>query len=300
MAFSSARDVSWAGWETTGNAYKARLATPLTVYELRLTALPGPSRDDLANRLWEELGAAWVSTDQHELVAGFADDALAQQAADATGGQLAAVDEQDLSYLDAWRDWARPAQAGRLMVRPPWVAATPPGSTPDLVEVVIDPGHAFGHGGHPSTRLVLEALSARLRPGQRVLDVGCGSGVLSVAAAALGAGSVTAIDIDPVAVSVTSANAQLNGVADRITASDRPAAAVLGRFDVVLANIGVVVLRELTPVLFERVEPRGWLALSGLLEHQWEEVGALVKGQSQTVLREDGWTALVIERPPSS
>jgi ribosomal protein L11 methyltransferase len=269
------------------------------VLELRLFALPGPSRDRLADRLWEELGAAWVSADQHELVAGFAEDALAQRAADATGGRLAAVDEHDLSYLDAWREWARPAQAGRLLIRPPWVAASTVGPRPELVEVVIDPGHAFGHGGHPSTRLVLEALSARLRPGQSVLDVGCGSGVLSVAAAALGAGSVTAIDIDPVAVSVTSANAQLNGVADRITASDRSVAAVPGRFDVVLANIGVVVLRELAPFLVERVKPGGWLALSGLLEHQWEEVAAEVKGRIEGVLREDGWTAVVIERPSS-
>jgi ribosomal protein L11 methyltransferase len=296
---SSGRDVFWAGWETTGNARKARLATPLTVLELRLSCLPGPSRDRLADRLWEELGAAWVSTDQHELVAGFAEDALAQRAADATGGRLAAVDEHDLSYLDAWREWARPAQAGRLLIRPPWVAASTVGPGPEIVEVVIDPGHAFGHGGHPSTRLVLEALSARLRPGQSVLDVGCGSGVLSVAAAALGAGSVTAIDIDPVAVSVTSANAQLNGVADRITASDRPVAAVPGRFDVVLANIGVVVLRELTPFLVERLKPGGWLALSGLLEHQWEEVAPQVKGRIEGVLREEGWTAVVIERPSS-
>jgi ribosomal protein L11 methyltransferase len=272
----------------------------LPLFELRISLPAGPSRDRLADLLWEELGAAWVSANSVGLVAGFAEEGPARAASIVVAGDLVVLDEKDLSYLDGWRAWARPAMAGRLLVRPPWVPLTAEPSTSGLTEVVIDPGHAFGHGGHPSTRLMLEALSERLRPGQSVLDVGCGSGVLSVAACVLGAGSVTALDIDPVALAATSSNAAANGVADRLSVTGSPVTSVQGCYDVVLANIGASVLRELAPALAERVADGGWLALSGLLEDQWAEVAGMVVGELEEVLHEEGWATVVLRPAPGA
>jgi ribosomal protein L11 methyltransferase len=163
--------------------------------------------------------------------------------------------------------------------------------------VAIDPGHTFGHGGHPSTRLVLGALVDRIGGGERILDVGCGSGVLSVAAVALGAAGATAVDIDPSAVAVTRSNAAANGMSSLVDARTGSLPAVAGAFDVLVANIGVVVLRHLAPDLAPRLNPGGWLALSGLLSHQWPEVVGACAGLQLVQLRTDGgWASPVLVR----
>ena len=121
--------------------------------------------------------------------------------------------------------------------------------------VLIDPGRAFGSGSHPSTLLALAALEALVLPGSTVLDVGCGSGVLAVAAARLGAGRVVAIDIDPAAHEATLDNAARNGVAVEVSAT--PLGEVAGRFDVVVANLLAPTLVELAAPLGERVGEQG-------------------------------------------
>lgn len=206
-------------------------------------------------------------------------------------------------HLDAWRRWATPVRAGRrIVLQPAWLPVD--GGVDDVV-VVLDPGRTFGSGSHPSTRLVLAAIEDRLLDGDEVLDVGTGSGVLAVAACLMGAASAVAIDVAPAAVDVALANARVNGVADRVTASTRPLADVAGTFDVVLANIGAGVLVELAREVVERTRPHGCLVLAGLLAEQVESVvGAFAALGARLVERldEDGWSALVLEpreQPPS-
>jgi ribosomal protein L11 methyltransferase len=239
--------------------------------------------DGVSGRLWLA-GAYAISEEPGVLVAGFADRADAERAASDVGGEV--VDVLPGAWLDAWQEFAHPVRAGRLVVVPAWIGQPP--TEPGDIVLDIDPGRVFGHGGHPTTRLLLEELSERIVGGESVLDVGCGSGVLSIAAARLGAGRVVAIDIDPDAVSVTLANAESNGVA--VEASTTPLAAIVANFDVVLANIGADVLKELAPQL----QGRGrLLLLSGLLVDRVDDVAACYAATA-SVTTSDGWAALAV------
>jgi ribosomal protein L11 methyltransferase len=192
--------------------------------------------------------------------------------------------------LGGWRDHARVARAGRVVVHPPWVPLGPVATGEVVVEV--DPGPTFGHGAHPTTRLCLEALDRLVGPGQRVLDVGCGSGVLAVAAVLLGAAGAVGVDIDPAAVAVTRATAERNGVADRVEAGLTTPEAT---FAVVVANIGAAALRQLAPTLVARLAPGGVLVLSGLLDPPPADLAT--RYAPLTVVadeRADGWTALTL------
>jgi len=144
---------------------------------------------------------------------------------------------------------------------------------PHAVVVTLDPGLAFGTGTHPTTALCLEWLDAELRPCDTVIDFGCGSGILAIAAARLGAARADAHDIDPQALIATQGNAQANAVADRVVthagADTLPAGA-----DVLLANILSGPLIELAPRLAALVRPQGRLVLAGLLTSQADEVAA--------------------------
>jgi ribosomal protein L11 methyltransferase len=134
------------------------------------------------------------------------------------------------------------------------------------VAVSIDPGLAFGTGTHPSTKLVLAYLERTIRGGERVLDYGCGSGILAIAAAKLGAAHVDGVDVDPQAVETAAANASANGVALNATLPDALAAA---EYDLVVSNILAQPLIVLAPLLAARGRR---IALSGILEQQADEV----------------------------
>ena len=163
--------------------------------------------------------------------------------------------------------------------------------------MLLEPARSFGSGSHPTTRLCVDALEHLVRPGADVLDLGCGSGVLSVVAALLGADSVTALDVDPAAVEATLDNAHRNGVADRVRASTTPLDEVVGRFDVVVANIGVRVLTEQAGPIAGVVAPGGHLILSGLLAHQVAETVACYESFAVLdQLAEDGWCAVSLRR----
>jgi len=189
------------------------------------------------------------------------------------------------------QDWVRASQAqfapvaigARLWIGPTW--HEPP---PERIAVRIDPGLAFGTGTHPSTRLVLGFLEREIRGGERILDYGCGSGILAIAAARLGAAHVDAVDLDPQAVETTAANARANGV--RLNAA-LPDALGAAAYDIVLSNILAQPLILLAPLLAERGER---IALSGILEEQAAEVGAAYQPwfRMQVADTDAGWALL--------
>ena len=156
----------------------------------------------------------------------------------------------------------------RLWIVPSW-HETP---DPAAVNLILDPGMAFGTGSHPTTRLCLEWLERNVSPGCRLLDYGCGSGILAIAAARLGAGSVAGVDIDPQAVEAARANAERNGVTALFADSAQP---VAGEYDLVVANILSNPLRVLAPAICAHVRSGGRLALSGILREQADEIIAI-------------------------
>jgi len=153
----------------------------------------------------------------------------------------------------------------RLWIVPSWHTAP----DPEAIVLVLDPGMAFGTGSHPTTRLCLEWLERSVAPGVSVLDYGCGSGILAIAAARLGARDVLGVDIDPQAVSAARANAERNEVSARFADS---AAEITGHFDIVVANILSNPLKALAPAICSHVRPGGLLALSGILAEQADEL----------------------------
>ncbi len=175
----------------------------------------------------------------------------------------------------AEEDWVRNTQAqfgpieiaDGFFVVPSWSEPPDPGA----LNLRLDPGLAFGTGSHPTTRLCLEWLRESVAGGESVLDYGCGSGILAIAAAKLGAGSVTGVDLDPQAIVASRANAAANGL---VATFDEPDALAPGAYDIVVANILANPLRLLAPALAARVAPRGRLALSGILEPQASDVVA--------------------------
>ena len=183
------------------------------------------------------------------------------------GFDVVAVDDVREGWEDRWRAFHHGVRVGRCWVGPPW--EEPPAGA---VTVVIDPGRAFGTGAHATTRLCLELLQD-VEP-TSVLDVGCGSGVLSIAAAKLGFAPVTAVDVDEVALDTTRANAAANGVAVEVTRELRPAQ--LGVMNIALDVVErmlpqLPVERAITSGYLERDEPRadGWCSVERRVRDGW-------------------------------
>jgi ribosomal protein L11 methyltransferase len=198
----------------------------------------------------------------------------------AFGGGAAAADVE-AGWEDRWRDFHRPVRIGPLWVGPPWETAPA-----RAVPVVIDPGRAFGTGSHATTRLCLELLLGLERGS--LLDIGCGSGVLAIAAAKLGFDPVAGIDVEQAAVEATLANAAANGVAVSATRVDA-SAAPLPAADVAVANIALATVEQLAPrIRARRIVTSGYLAnerppLDGLRHVERRAAG--------------GWAADLFERP---
>lgn len=206
---------------------------------------------------------------------------------------LTRVEEQN--WVELTQAQFEPIQISpRLWIVPSWCEAP----DPKAIHLNLDPGMAFGTGAHPTTRLCLEWLERNLVPGQSLLDYGCGSGILAIAAARLGATQVAGVDIDPQAVATARANAEKNGVAIRFAESDVP---LTGLYDLVVANILSNPLRVLAPAICAHVRPGGSLALSGILEIQAEELINVYSSRIPLSItgRLDGWVCLSGFRPCS-
>jgi ribosomal protein L11 methyltransferase len=210
---------------------------------------------------------------------------------------VSAMEDQD--WLEGWKQFFSPlAIAPNLAIAPSWEPFVP---EPGQAVVILDPGMAFGTGTHGTTYTCLQALAAHLRTGQAVADIGCGSGILAIAAAKLGAGRIVATDNDPLAVRVAGENAAMNGVADRI---DLRVADLLedvdGPFDIMLANILAPVVLALIPQLPRVLAPGGLLISSGYILIQEDDIRAGLVAAGHTVVdryAREGWVTLVSRAP---
>ena len=219
----------------------------------------------------------------------------------------AAYDDVTTSYVEDsdwennWREYYKPIEVGeKLVVVPEWEEAPQDGRLP----LRLDPGLIFGTGSHATTRMCLAALEKFSKPGVRVLDLGCGSGILGIGALILGCDSCLGVDIDPKAPDVVMSNAALNGIgADKMTAwaGDIIADASLrarigGGYQLVLANIVADVIIPLTAVVRQFMAPGAVFICSGIIEHRWVETEAALKANGFQILEhksEEEWHCFV-------
>jgi len=207
-------------------------------------------------------------------------------------GELTARVVDDKDWLESWKAEFVPIRIGAFVVRPTWSEPTV-----DAVELVLDPGMAFGTGLHPTTQQCLEALSTLQLAGKSVLDVGTGSGILAIAAAKRGASPVVAVDTDTLAVDAARENAVANGVA--IPVGVGSAADVPGRFEVVIANIVSPILQRIAPHLAARLAGGGTLLLAGIsaqAEAATREAFSHVRLEVLDRNERDDWVALALRR----
>ena len=194
---------------------------------------------------------------------------------------------READWADAWKAHFFVQRVGqRVVIVPSWREGEYK-PRPGDVALLLDPGMAFGTGLHPTTRLCLRLAEELVQPGQRVLDLGAGSGVLAIAAAKLGASTVEAVEIEPVAARVCQENVDRNGVAGCVRVSEGSLSAEGEKFDLALANITIRTLLELHPTLAARLEIGATAVLSGVLEERAEEL--------LTTLRANGWRHLGTE-----
>ena len=204
------------------------------------------------------------------------------------------VEQED--WQNGWRKYYHPMDVGqRLAIVPSWQDYET-----DRVKLILDPGLAFGTGGHETTNLCLEVLDERVKGGERVLDIGTGSGILAIAALKLGAAVAEGVDIDPVAVRTAGENAALNGVADKFTVlvgdlSDKAS----GQYDIVTANIVANAIMALAPAVPGLMADDAVFIASGIIDSRKDEVIAALEAAGLAVLEvkeKRGWECIVCKK----
>ena len=220
------------------------------------------------------------------------------------GREITTTCVQDSDWENNWRQYYQPIEIGeKLVVVPEWLETPDDGRIP----LRLDPGLIFGTGSHATTRMCLAALEHCAAPGKRVLDLGCGSGILGIGALLLGCDSVAGCDIDPKAPEVAEANAALNGLhADRFRVcagdvlADAPMRASLGAgYDLVLANIVSDVIIPLSGIVGEFLAPDGVFLCSGIIEGRRDEVAAALRRNGFAILEhfnEEEWHCYVAKQ----
>ena len=204
------------------------------------------------------------------------------------------VEQED--WQNGWRKYYHPMDVGqRLAIVPSWQDYDT-----DRVKLILDPGLAFGTGGHETTNLCLEVLDERVKGGERVLDIGTGSGILAIAALKLGAAVAEGVDIDPVAVRTAGENAALNGVADKLTVlvgdlSDKAS----GKYDIITANIVANAIMSLAPAVPGLMADDAVFIASGIITERKDEVltGLQAAGLAPIEVKEKrGWVCIICEK----
>ena len=204
---------------------------------------------------------------------------------------------QEENWADSWKKYFKPIPLGRVTIVPAWEDYK---AKDGEVVVSIDPGMAFGTGTHETTRLVMKILQDVIKGGERVLDVGCGSGILSICAAKLGAASANAYDIDPVAVKVTRENAKESGCTNiKADTSDLLAGVerIAGGYDVCVANIVAEIIMRMLPDVRSYLAKGAPIILSGIVAEREADIIASAKENGYSVERierENDWVAMMI------
>lgn len=258
---------------------------------------------DIASVFLFDAGATAISeterNDRMELRAGFLDDTSARAAVTTINARIptarseALFDASQDDWIEAQRNSLSPTTIGQWIIRAPWhpVPAAPDG------DIVIDPGAAFGHGAHNSTRLTAELMLRTVTPGDTVVDLGTGTGVLAILAAKAGA-TVRAIEVDPVAVEVAAQNIERNGVGNNIelACGDGQAASILPT-DLVIANVTLDVHRLLAPTY----EPSERIIVAGILCNQVAPLCDLLEHhQAKTISTAGDWAGVKLVSPQIS
>jgi ribosomal protein L11 methyltransferase len=263
-----------------GQAYRVREGEPVTVHAyVPMDGTEEEARQRISEGLWHfaSIGAHFVGNLETK-----------------------SVNEED--WANAWKEHFHVTQIGkRIIIRPSWREYTP---KDEEVVITLDPGMAFGTGLHPTTRLCLEQVEQRTRPGMQVLDVGTGSGILALAAATLGAEHVYAIDNSSVAVESATENAALNGQSERIkvvlgTLDEETAQRMAGQYDLVLANIIAHIIGSIAPQLAQVLAPDGLLVASGIIEARRQDAEApLLEAGLELVEQRmiEDWMVLVLRK----
>ena len=235
----------------------------------------------------------WAAVDQKQLEA--------RLAADGHPDALSIRPLESKNWNAVWEDTLSPVRAGPFLICPTSVA--PPPARDDATVLRIDPEMSFGTGHHATTRLALRLLAEALAPGDRVLDVGTGTGVLAIAACRLGADAARGVDTNPDAVRNARENVRRNEETDRVTVQEGSVDVAPGtRYDLVAANITRRVLLELMPALVARLAPGAALLLSGLLRPQRDDIRDAAASHGLALdaeAAEEGWWAGRFARSPS-
>jgi ribosomal protein L11 methyltransferase len=287
---------------------QAVVEVPVDCFEFELALAPTPSQ--VIVKTWLPLDGTAKEPRRH------LEEGLRHLQQVRTDVQASAHKVAEADWLEAWKQQYHLLRVGeRIVIVPAWEEHVP---APGEAVICLEPGMAFGTGLHPTTRLCLEALEAHLLADCTVLDVGTGSGVLSIAAAKLGARSVLALDADPVAVKVARENVERNRVVDRVRVrhASLPGDTIggllarfgvdhdldmvdSGSYDLVLINILAPVIAGMAQALSERMAPDGRLIAAGLVQSQEGDVEAALQAQGLRILgrsQEEDWVSLVARR----